>query len=125
MKKVPNQIFDENDLVGKTIRSTDYDDDRYYIAFTDNTFVTLEANAYLNYGETEASISISQTERDYIDYSLKTIGIITTEEYDKAFQEKLKLENKLQEDQAKAHKKYIEKQELAQLEALRKKYGQK
>ena len=118
------QLFNNDDIIGKTISQTLISVDTLWIKFTDKSFIIYELeDTTEGFGHIKNLISISDMEVDYTSHELVDLNLITKSEYDEAILE----EEKQYEDSRRIYeektKKETEEYELELLAKLNKKYN--
>ena len=118
------QLFEEKELIGKTISKTLFSGDELWIKFIDDSFVqfksTCESYGFGDYSDYH--LKISDYEIDNTFPELFELGLITKKEYDKAVKDthrKWEKENEIRIKEAK--EKHIA-EELQLLNELKQKY---
>ena len=119
------QLFKQEDLIGKTITQTIMCDDEVWIKFTDESFVVIDIKTEYGPGfggYNHQRVVISECEMTNTSQPLVDLGLITKKDYDFAWeQEEIKTQARIKERDEEM-KKDIEIHEREQLKELELKY---
>lgn len=117
------QLFEEKELIGKTISKTHFSGDELWIRFIDDSFVIFKSTCE-SYGfdYSDYYLKISDYKIDNTCHELVDLGLITKKEYDKAVKVENRKWEKENEIRIKESKEKHIAEELQLLNELKQKY---
>ncbi len=121
------QLFEEKELIGKTISMVLMPKESYqdmWIKFTDNSFAVFDTEDRTEgFGQERRIRVISDWEKDNTNEELVELGLITKSQHELALEEEEKRYEKERSERDAVEQKRIEDYEKEQLAKLKTKYG--